>query len=137
MIHFLAIAAILVASVGHAQKRQSVVGCYFASPALTYSAKGEPEHGDSSWAVVVLGEDGRVRRPLLRPFLDRNSSWKTVGDTLKLVVHDGLVGWKLSLLPDTNGWRGNATYLTDVIVADWKAPEHSILLTRRSCRDTA
>ena len=134
---FLAIAAVLLPSGAGAQARQRVVGCYFATPALTYSARGEPERGDSSWAVVVLGENGKLRRPLLRPSLDRHSSWKMVGDTLKLTVHDGLVGWSVSLLPDSMGWKGNAIYLTDAIVAGWKAPEHSILLTRRSCHDTA
>lgn len=51
------------------------VGCFLASPALTYSAFGNVEGRDTSWAILRLSRDGRARRPLLRGDRDRRSGW--------------------------------------------------------------
>jgi hypothetical protein len=126
-------ALFLVGREAHAQNTSRVVGCYVAKPALTYSAMGEPERGDTSWAYAQFAANGQVRRPLLRSDLDRRSSWKVEGDTLHVTFHDGLVGWRLGLTRVAQGWSGLATYLTDVHVAGQRPYQHPITLTRRSC----
>ena len=126
-------AAILVGREAHAQNTNRVVGCFVAQPALTYSATGEPEHGDTSWAYAQFSANGKVRRPLLRSDVDRSSSWRVEGDTLHVTFHDGLAGWRLRLTRVPQGWGGLATYLTDVRVVGQSPYRHPITLTRRSC----
>ena len=121
-----------------AQDIPEVVGCYLAEPALTYSAAGNLERGDSSWSRAELLADGTARRPLLKARYDRGSTWRIEGDTLHVIFVDGLVGWRLQLTPSLNGWTGRATYITDVVVVGggWSPPQHPITLTRRSCGPT-
>ena len=107
------------------------VGCYRAAPHLTYSAFGEPERGDTAWAIVRLERDGTARRPLLRSSLDRSSKWGRRADSLVVVLHDGLVGWFLTLVPSDSGWRGNARYLTDVMGG--QPINRAMDLRQRSC----
>ena len=126
-------ALVLVGREAHAQNTSRVVGCYVAKPALTYSAAGGPERGDTSWAYAQFSANGQASRPLLRSDLDRNSSWKVVGDTLHVTFHDGLVGWRLRLTHVPQGWSGLATYLTDVHVVGQPPYQHPITLTRRAC----
>jgi len=125
--------AILAGRVAHAQNTSRVVGCYVAEPALTYSATGGPERGDTSWAYAQFSANGKARRPLLRNDVDRNSSWRVEGDTLHVTFHDGLVGWRLRLVRVPRGWSGLATYLTDVRVVGRPPYQHPIILTRRAC----
>ena len=120
----LLLAVLLLPSSAHAQltelnlaRPMSPDRCLRARPALTYSAApGAPERGDSTWAIVGLLSDGRVTRPLLPPRHSRRSQWRMAGDTLRLRVSDGLVGWDVAAVPDSSGYSGVATYLTDVIV---------------------
>jgi len=107
------------------------VGCYLATPHLTYSAFGEPERGDNAWSILRLERNGSAKRPLLRPWYDRNSRWGYRSDSLVVVVHDGLVGWLLTLIPADSGWRGNARYLTDVMGGE--QINRRIDLRRRTC----
>jgi hypothetical protein len=125
----------LIFGVGAAQAQNStrVVGCYIAKPALTYSATGGPERGDTAWAYVQLSANGMARRPLLRNDADRRSSWLIQGDTLVATFHDGLVGWRLRLVHAQRGWRGLATYMSDALVVGQPPYQHKITFTRRSC----
>jgi hypothetical protein len=126
-------AAIFVSCEAHAQNPGGIVGCYVAKPALTYSATGGPERGDTSWAYAQLSANGKARRPLLRSDHDGMSSWRAEGDSLHVTFHDGLVGWRLRLARVPQGWSGLATYLSDAIVVGQPPYEHQITLTRRSC----
>jgi hypothetical protein len=113
------------------------VGCYVARPALTYSAMGGPEGGDTTWADVQFSAHGEARRPLLRSNLDRNSSWRIKDDTLIATFSDGLVGWRLRLTRVPQGWSGVAKYLSDAYVVGRPPYQHPITLTHRSCADPA
>jgi hypothetical protein len=117
-------------------KPSQVVGCYLATPALTYSAEGKLERGDSSWSHVQLSDNGKARRPLLRPTRDQRSDWRVDGNMLHVTFSDGLVGWQLQLTEAQDGWRGRATYVSDVRVVGggWSPPQHQITLTRRFCQ---
>lgn len=131
--------ALLVSSCSIASVAQSPApeGCYVATPALTYSATGNPERGDSSWAVLHLRESGVARRPLLQPRIDARSAWRIAGDTLELIVSDGLAGWRLALLPSAEGWVGIGRYLTDVRVDGPYEPRSvRFSLQRRPCVST-
>jgi len=119
--------------VSAAQGRTQVIGCYVAKPALTYSATGEPERGDTSWAYAQLSANGIARRPLLRANVDRRSSWRVEDDTLHVTFSDGLAGWRLLLARAPQAWTGVATYLSDVRVVGRPAYRHPITLMRRSC----
>ena len=112
-------------------RRMEPVGCYRTTPALTYSAWGQPERGDTSWAVLRLLADGRASRPLLRYSHDRNSRWGWRADTLIVVVHDGLVGWSALLVRTDSAWAGKARYLTDVIGGEPLI--RPLRIERRSC----
>src|SRR5688572_7166673 len=70
------------------------LGCYRATPALTYSASGAHERGDSAWAVLELVADGKIRRPSLQrqPAIDDLLHWKLTNDTLRLIVSYAGVG---------------------------------------------
>ena len=135
----LCVTCLLVASPllaqGSRRATANPVGCYRASPALTYSAYGQPESGDSSWAYVSLTADKKARRPMLQPSRDAGSEWSQSRDTLKLRLHDMLVGWDLTLTATESGWRGRGRYLTDVIVAGEKSFLRDFALTRMSCTD--
>lgn len=109
----------------------AIAGCYHASPAFTYSAFGGPEHGDTAWAIVQLAAGGRARRPLLRSNSMDISHWRMTGDTLDLVLSDGLVGWHAKLLDSAGTWRGKATYLTDAMGAP--PVVHDMTLEARPC----
>ena len=113
--------------------RADTIGCYWASPPLTYSTTGAPERGDSAWAIVRLVAGGAARRVLLRPSRDGQSNWEMVNDTLVLTVSDGLVGWRARLTATEAGWRGIAEYLTDVRTVPPFLYRHELVLTRRSC----
>jgi hypothetical protein len=126
-------AVLLGARGANAQQSTRVPGCYTASPALTYSATGEPEHGDTSWAYVRLSADGKARRPLLSTDHDRGSSWTIDGDSLTATFADGLAGWRLRLVLVPQGWSGVATYLSDAYGVGQPPYQQSITLTRRSC----
>jgi hypothetical protein len=110
---------------------QAAIGCYRATPALTYSAFGEPERGDTSWAILRLSSDGRARRPLLRGNYDGSSRWSWRRDTLVVRLFDGLVGWDAALTRDAERWRGSATYLTDA--RGGQRVVRPLVLERRAC----
>ena len=113
------------------------VGCYVASPALTYSATGVPERGDSTWAAVRLDSGGRARRPL-RPVLgDNRSRWRFESDTLHLLVSDGLAGWRLSMIATRDGWTGIGEYLSDAAGVGWVPPRIHFTLQRIRCAGPA
>jgi CubicO group peptidase (beta-lactamase class C family) len=118
---------------GSRRATSNPVGCYRATPALTYSAYGSPESGDSSWAYVSLTADGKARRPMLQPSRDAASKWSQRRDTLLVRVHDMLVGWDLTLSATESGWRGRGRYLTDVIGGDPIVREFA--LKRMACSD--
>jgi hypothetical protein len=108
--------------------------CLRARPALTYSAApGAPEAGDSSWAIVALLADGRANRPFLSPRHSSRSTWRIAGDTLRLRVFDGLVGWDVAAVPDSLAYRGIATYLTDVNAVGWAPPRIPVRLEPTVC----
>ena len=109
------------------------VGCYRATPALTYSATGRPEHGDTAWAIVRLFLDGTASRPLLSRAVDNRGKWTLRNDTLTVLVFDGLVGWRMALTTTERGWRGRARYLTDAIVVGQPSFLRAIELERRPC----
>lgn len=111
-----------------------VEGCYVANPALTYSATGKPEHGDSSWALVRLSAYGLTERPLLKDHFDRRSSWTFDHDSLRVTFSDGLVGWRLRLVRAADGWNGTATYMSDAFVPGRLPYQHPIKLRRVACR---
>ena len=91
--------------------------CFRARPALTYSATGIPEQGNTDpWSLVEFRADGRVGRPLLPLRHSERSRWRVLGDTLRLRLSDGLVGWDVVATPDSLAYVGIATYLTDVVV---------------------
>lgn len=120
----------------YGQDATPVVGCYFAVPALTYSFAGGPERGDTTWAIVEARADRTTDRPLRRArWQHPRSVWRIVGDTLDLTITDGLVGWRLHLLPTPQGWQGKGRYLTDVVVVgDYQPPPDPLFtLTRRPC----
>ncbi len=127
--------AIVTSTAATAMQRASPVGCYTATPALTYSAAGVLEQGDSAWTVVQLLANGKARRPLLQQSRDSRSSWSMQRDTLTLLVFDGLVGWRSSLTRNATGWRGTSEYLTDVIGGP--AIRHPITLELRRCPRSA
>jgi hypothetical protein len=119
--------------VADAQGTTLVIGCYIAKPALTYSATGEPERGDTSWAYAQLSPKGVARRPLLHANVDRRSSWRIEDDTLHVTFSDGLAGWRLQLVRAPQGWTGLATYLSDARVVGQPAFRQPITFARRSC----
>ena len=114
-------------------QRRNPVGCYRATPFLTYSANGEPDGRDTSWAFVRLSADGSALRPLVGRVRDSRSNWTSHKDTLFILLFDGLVGWRLTLLPRGNGWRGNGRYLSDAIVTDMPPIVHEFVLERGRC----
>jgi hypothetical protein len=116
-----------------AQAHSPAPGCYVASRGLTYSATGDPEHGDTAWSHVRLSANGVARRPLLRNDVDRLSSWSVSGDSLSITFSDGLVGWRLQLTPANDGWSGTATYLADAIVRGESPYQAAIDLKRERC----
>ena len=117
---------------------QDTVGCYFATPALTYSATGGAERGDTAWAVVRLLTGGSAYRPLLlNRGRDRASRWLMAGDTLVLTVFDGLVGWQARMTRTETGWQGSAKYLTDARTTPPYEYRHDLILTRRQCHAPA
>lgn len=131
------VALVVSCSVASMAQSRDTEGCYFATPALTYSASGNPERGDSSWAVLHLRASGVAIRPLLRKGNDARSTWRWVGDTLELIVSDGLAGWRLALTPTADGWVGTGSYLTDVlVVGPYERPRVRFTLERRSCAPT-
>lgn len=117
--------------------RRDPIGCYRATPALTYSATGAPEQGDTSWAIVRLMSDGKAARPLRPARDDLRSSWQSEGDTLRAVFFDGLAGWKLVLTADPAGWSGTAEYLSDALAVGREPYRHAITLRARACPGAA
>lgn len=113
------------------------VGCYVASPAMTYSATGEREQGDSAWAVVRLDSGGVASRPRLAARNDNRSKWTLRHDTLEVLLFDGLVGWRSTLIATTAGWAGTAQYLTDAIDLSRPPYRWPETLTRRKCGPAA
>jgi len=114
------------------------IGCYRSTPGLTYSASGAPERGDSSWSILQLHEGGTAGRPLLSKGRDARSQWRLAGDTLRVVLSDGLAGWRLALTRTSAGWIGVGTYLTDVVVAGgYEPPRVRFLLVRQPCAEAA
>ena len=111
------------------------VGCYLFDTPVSYSASGSREAGDSAWYLLSLEREGRVERPLLRgaarSLYAERSSWRVTGDTLRILVHDGLVGWDLVLMPDDGGYRGMGTYLSDAIAVG-RAPITRVFSARRT-----
>ncbi|HJQ55200.1 MAG TPA: nuclear transport factor 2 family protein [Gemmatimonadaceae bacterium] len=116
-----------------AQSAPLVVGCYVTTPALSYSASGTPEKGDTSWSHLKLSANGVARRPLLRNVLDARSSWSVHHDSLSVTLSDGLAGWRLRLTPLKDGWGGTATYLSDATMAGRAPVQRAMHLTRESC----
>jgi hypothetical protein len=95
-------------------------GCYRFDRPLGHSASGDLERSDSTWYLMELRENGSVIRPRLearywRDQYARNSSWRVVGDTLRILVTTGLVGWDLTLISASGEYVGAAQYLTDAI----------------------
>lgn len=117
--------------------RREPIGCYVAAPALTYSATGAPERGDTSWALVRFDADGRATRPLRRLADDLRSSWRVEGDTLHATFTDGLAGWSLRLTADAAGWSGTALYLTDAIAVGVEPLRQQIVLSAHACSGPA
>lgn len=117
--------------------RRDPTGCYRAEPALTYSATGAPEQGDTSWAYVRLMSDGKAARPLRPARDDLRSSWQADGDTLRVLCFDGLAGWKLLLTADLAGWSGTAEYLSDAIAIGEEPYRHAITLRACACPESA
>ena len=124
------------------QVMRSPNGCYIATPAFTYSGTGQRERGDSSWSFVQLLKNGSARRPLRHASDDRRSKWTMHGDTLRLLLADGLVGWDAVLYATGTGWTGKATYLTDAVTGHYtpngffelkRRAQQSTMLTRRAC----
>ena len=88
---------------------------------IGYSASGALEKGDTAWYVLQLRDSGKVDRPLF-PRLQRDrwaqsSRWTSTGDTLRISVFDGLVGWDISMWRARQGFAGVASYLSDAAPA--------------------
>jgi hypothetical protein len=120
--------------IGHPE---ATVQCLRFKQPLGYSASGAREQGDSIWYVLQLADGGTVTRPLFpkreRDQWTRGSRWTTKGDTVRIRVSDGLVGWDISLRPGRNGFTGVATYLTDVHVEGWAPPRLDVLAITIKC----
>lgn len=126
-------------------------GCYRADRSLGTSAStdgvrgsirarlGEADPALRTLATFRLLEEGRVDRPgaVMREWWARGSRWSVTGDTLNVRLSTGTSGWNLRLVPTPGAgdsvYVGNAGYLTDVIVKDWRPPEVSVRVTRELC----
>ena len=133
---FASLLIITLATSGLAQSPDSawaahIAGCYVASPAFTYSAYGQPEGRDTSWAIVELSPGGLAARPLLERHQDAMSNWRFHHDTLVLRLSDGLAGWHAALVMEYGKWRGKGTYMTDATGAPPVVRDFTLEL--RSC----
>ena len=126
-----------LAAAGKAQGPDSVrvaavIGCYHATPPLTYSASGGPERGDTAWAILRLSAGGIASRPLPRLRQDAFSKWWLNRDTLFLQLMDGFAGWRVVLTQVGGKWRGKGGYETDNAGSPPVVREFT--LERRSCK---
>lgn len=112
--------------------------CYHFAEPLGYSATGKLELGDSAWYVIELRANGAVARPLFRDARQRDrwterSTWRQTGDTLHIRVFDGLVGWDVTMRPESSvTYVGSAEYLSDVRGPD-APPRVSIHARKVAC----
>lgn len=128
------VGALMLASCASvARTGTKVVGCYAASPALTYDRSGIPALGDSSFALVQLMRGGRATRPLVRKGPMPIGTWRFVADTLQIVVADGYTGWSLLVRSDNGVWIGHAWYISDVLLVGEPPYHHAIALRPREC----
>jgi hypothetical protein len=126
------------------------LGCYRADRALgtsynTAFGRGVPgpigrQIGEDSVSLDGLRtfrirERGRVDRPeaaVPQPWA-RGSRWLQAGDTLRIMLSTGLVGWQLYLTQrNEREYQGIARYLTDVVVKDGREPLQVPITVRRA-----
>ena len=135
---FLALIASVFACHARApESAQTPLGCYRFDRPVSYSASGERERADSAWYVIELLAEGAVSRPYLdsrrQAMFAARSAWSLSGDTLRLRVFDGLVGWDMALVPDQGSYHGRARYLSDARAVGYEPPTADFTAHRALC----
>jgi hypothetical protein len=115
-----AVAGILFAAASSMSAQPDhVTGCYRFDRPLGSSATGALERNDSTWYMLRLLPNAKLSRPALAsPWREQyvaRSSWWMDGDTLRIRITTGLVGWDLALVARKSHWVGRAHYLSDAI----------------------
>jgi hypothetical protein len=106
------ISAVLAVATVQAQQAtlrpQDVAGCYELSPRV-WSA-------DTSSSLMELDTLGRVRPSWSKVFIPRPfPGWRIRGDTLVLLMTNGLSGWIVHVTRHGENWSGVGHTTTDVL----------------------
>lgn len=121
-----------------AQPVKDPVGCYRFNRPMGHSAAGHLERATPGWWTLELQPAGRAWRPHLtvaeQRMWIRGSSWRRLGDTVRVLLSTGLVGWDIALTPireDT--LSGTARYLTDGIVVGSEPLRIPVVAVKEHC----
>ncbi len=114
-------------------------GCWRTDRPLGPTGGETPVDRDAGFTVFVLRDSGRLALPFVsereRRMWEGRSWWRVQNDTLTLVVFTGLQGWRATVPGASAGQalRGDALYLSDVIVAGAVPMGVPVTLTKIAC----